>query len=63
MTAAPAEGPDRHIQTGSIDSISPSQPQIKYIVNQLIDNGFNLDPYILSVREAAENIFQLIEEN
>ncbi len=54
---------DIFIHTKELEAIGLGPPQIKYIVNRLIDKGFNLDPSILSVQEAADNIFQLIEEN
>lgn len=47
--------------TIELEQIGLAPPQIKYIVNSLIEHGFNLDNSILSTEEAATEITKILK--
>ena len=59
------EGTPREVFTNGkeLEEIGLGVPQIKLIMNELNNKGMNVDPDVLTVEEAADNIIKYLESN
>ena len=45
------------------DGVGLAAPQVTYILHQLKDNGFDVDPSATTIEEAKETILQAVRKN
>ena len=46
-----------------LESVGLAAPQVTYILHQLKDNGFDVDPSATTIEEAKETILQAVRKN
>ena len=46
-----------------LEAVGLAAPQVTYILHQLKDNGFDVDPYATTIEEAKETILQAVRKN